>query len=204
MKLIILTFLIMPQLCLQIIHLPHRTDRRELLQKEMQRQHVTNFRIWEGIRDPECSHRGISRAHKQIIAWAVAKQLPHVLIAEDDILFSAPGALDYFLTKVPADFDLYLGGIIWGNIQRDNTVDDFSGTTLYLVNERFYPTLLRLPEDIDYDRAMAGLGKFIVCQPMIVSQQSGYSDHYERAVTFSPMADPEKWFTGETHPCRSK
>lgn len=120
---------------------------------------------------------GISKAHKQIIAWAAAHGRPQVLIAEYDVLFSAVGALDYFLANIPPDFDLYLGGIIWGNVKSKDIVDDFAGPTLYLVNERFYATLLNLREDIDYDRAMAGLGRFVVCNPMVVCQLDGYSDH---------------------------
>jgi hypothetical protein len=53
------------------------------LQQELQRQQVDDFRIWEGIRDPECPQRGIWKAHKQIIAWAAAHRCPQVLIAED-------------------------------------------------------------------------------------------------------------------------
>jgi hypothetical protein len=145
----------------------------ELLQHELEAQQVTDYRIWAGIRDYECPQRGISKAHKQIIAWAKSGGLPAVLIAEDDIAFSGPGALDYFLNEQPSDFDLYLGGIVWGDIQSDHTVDDFAGTTLYLAYQRFYPTLLDLPEDKDYDRALAGRGKFVVCSPLVASQHSG-------------------------------
>jgi|HubBroStandDraft_5_1064220.scaffolds.fasta_scaffold17127_4 hypothetical protein len=181
--------------CLHIIHLPERTDRWELLQHELEAQQVTDYRIWAGIRDYECPQRGISKAHKQIIAWAKSGGLPAVLIAEDDIAFSGPGALDYFLNEQPSDFDLYLGGIVWGDIQSDHTVDDFAGTTLYLACQRFYPTLLDLPEDKDYDRALAGRGKFVVCSPLVASQHSGFSDHHNRLVSFKPA---------ETLPYRSK
>jgi hypothetical protein len=167
-----------------------------LLQHELQRQQVTEFRIWDGIRDPECTKRGICKAHKQIVAWARSCRLPEVLIAEDDVWFSAGGALDYFLQQQPADFDLFLGGIIWGHIKSDNTVEDFSGSMLYLAKERFYNTILDLPEDKDYDRSMAGLGKFVVCHPMVACQQAGYSDHHGREVDFQPMIRQLKWFTG--------
>jgi hypothetical protein len=136
-----------------------------------------------------------SKAHKQIIAWAKSRRLPTVLVAEDDIAFSTPGALAYFLKHQPADFDLFLGGIIWGEIKSDNTVQDFAGATLYLASERFYPTLLDLPEDKDFDRGLAGLGTFVVCNPLVACQHSGYSDHYYRVVNFNP---------GESPPFRSK
>ncbi len=181
--------------CLHIIHLPERTDRWKQLQQELEAQQVTDYRIWAGIRDYMCPQRGTSKAHKQIIAWAKSCRLPGVLIAEDDIAFSVAGALDYFLREQPAEFDLYLGGIIWGNIGSDYTARDFAGATLYLASEQFYTTLLDLPEDCDFDRALAGRGKFVVCNPLVASQHSGYSDHYNRVVNFKPA---------ETLPVRSK
>jgi hypothetical protein len=181
---------------LNIIHLRDRTDRWELLQQELQEQQVNSFRIWDGIRDLECPQRGISKAHKQIVAWAKYQGLPQIVIAEDDIWFSAPGALDYFLDHQPADFDLFLGGIIWGDIKSDNTVADFSGNTLYVARESFYDTILNLPEDKDIDRAMAGLGKFVVCSPMVACQQAGYSDHHDRQVNFDMTIRQNNWFTG--------
>jgi hypothetical protein len=182
--------------CLHIIHLPHRTDRWELLQKQLQQQSVRHYRIWDGIRDQESPKRGISKAHKQIVEWAKYQQLPYVLIAEDDIWFSAPGALDYFLIHQPADFDLYVGGIIWGDVLPDNTVSDFAGSTLYIASDRFYDAILDLPEDKDYDRAMAGLGKFVVCCPMVAFQHTGYSDNHQRDCDFNPVIRQNKWFTG--------
>jgi hypothetical protein len=182
--------------CLHIIHLRDRTDRWELLQRELQVQQANLFRIWEGIRDPEYPQRGISKAHKQIVAWAKQQHLPQVVVAEDDIWFSAPGALNYFLDHQPTDFDLFLGGIIWGDIKSDNTVADFSGNTLYVAKERFYDTILNLAEDKDMDRAMAGLGKFVVCNPMVACQQSGFSDHHNRHVNFDAVIRQNNWFTG--------
>lgn len=186
----------MKSACLHIIHLSHRKDRLELLQQGLREQRVTDFRIWDGIQDPESTRRGISKAHKQIIAWAKANQLSSVLIAEDDVWFSALGALDYFLNQQPADFDLFLGGIIWGEIKCDHTVEDFAGAMLYLANARFYDTILTLPEDKDYDRAMAGRGKFVVCHPMVASEHVGFSDHHQRETHFRQMIPDAHWFTG--------
>ena len=126
---------------LNIIHLPHRADRMNLLQNELTSQHIRDYKIWDGIVDREKTCRGISRSHKQIVADAKAKGTPEVLIAEDDIHFTAAGAYNFFMSKIPPEYDIYLGGIIWGKINSDNRVDDFSGTTLYLVHQRFYDIL---------------------------------------------------------------
>jgi hypothetical protein len=77
-----------------------------------------------------------------------------------------------------------------------NTVADFSGNTLYLARESFYATILNLPEDKDFDRAMAGLGKFVVCSPMVACQHAGYSDHHDRQVNFDAVIRQNNWFTG--------
>ena len=114
---------------LNIIHLPYRADRLELLTSELAAQDLKAC-IWPGILSPEDPKKGISRAHKQIVSWAMQQQLSSVMIAEDDIRFTAPGAFDHFIKARPADFDLYLGGIYYGKIREDNTVEDFAGTML--------------------------------------------------------------------------
>lgn len=93
--------------------------------------------------------------------YAKHEHLKEVLIAEDDIHFSATGALNFYLKNRPIDYDIYLGGITWRKIKEDNTVNDFSGTVLYMVNENFYDILLALPEVKDFDRALAGKGNLL-------------------------------------------
>lgn len=190
----------MPAACLNIIHLPHRRDRFYCLQKELSEQQITNVKIWNRIPDKELPCRGISRAHKQIVSWAKQNKLEEVWIAEDDIEFSAPGAFDYFVSQKPDDFDIYLGGIIWGTIQEDHTVKDFAGATLYVASDRFYDTILNLPEDRDFDRAMAGMGKFIICEPMVACQHDGYSDNSRENMDFGPCRRRAKWFKQQIFP----
>ena len=172
---------------IHIIHLPHRNDRYKLLLKELESQHIKDFRIWEGIVDTEIISRGISRAHKQIVRHAKALQLPDVLIAEDDLHFTAPGAFQYFLDNKPVDYDIYLGGITWGWIGENNEVNDFSGITLYMVNENFFDRFLSIPADKDLDRQLRHKGKFIVCNPMVVIQHDGFSDNHKRYFSFKAI-----------------
>lgn len=171
---------------LHIIHLAHRKDRFDILKRELYSQGITDYKIWEGIIDPEIACRGISKAHKQIIRYAKEENLPEVLIAEDDIHFCSPSSFSFFLSKKPLTYDLYLGGIIWGKLNEGGIVDDFSGTTLYFANNKFYDPILSLPEEKDYDRALAKKGKFIVCNPMVVVQHNGYSDNQKRYINFEP------------------
>lgn len=175
---------------LNIIHLPHRTDRMELLMKELEGQGITNYQIWDGIIDREHAPRGISQAHKQIVRAAKAEGLPQVLIGEDDMHFTDKGAFEYFLNNQPQKFDIFLGGIYYGIIGLEHLVTDFSGLTLYIVRERYYDTFLELDEKKNIDRAMAKTGRFVVCHPFVVTQHNTFSDNIKKEVNY------DSWLVG--------
>lgn len=152
----------------------HMDMRYASLQKEIQTQGLS-VRYWPAIKDPlNRTFVGIGEAHKQIVRWAMLNNLPEVCIMEDDCSFFAPGAWEYFLSQKPEDFDIYLGGVFHG-LNEDNTTFDWCGMTLYIVNQRFYQTFLSVPQVNHIDRALAGKGKYIVCDPMVCTQKSGYS-----------------------------
>lgn len=169
---------------INIIHLKKRIDRLELLQNELKLQNITDLKIWEGIANQETTIKNISLAHKQIVQYAKAIKLPSILIAEDDIKFTDIGAFDFYLKNIPNDFDLYLGGIIWGHTENDNSVKDFSGTMLYMIHERFYDTFLSVDEHYHIDRGLKNKGRFIVCNPMIAVQHNGFSDNSKRKMIY--------------------
>jgi hypothetical protein len=185
---------------LNIIHLPHRTDRFELLQKELASQGITDYQIWNGIMDAELPARGISRAHKQIVRDAADKGLPEVLIGEDDLHFTGRGAFDFYLNHKPRNFDLYLGGIYHGDIDRDGITRDFSGLTLYMVSSRYYQKFLDSAEDKHIDRFQTNRGRFVVCQPCIVQQHDGFSDNVKKTVEYGSFLKGKTFFTGEGNP----
>jgi hypothetical protein len=176
---------------LNIIDLPHRIDRLELLNRELQEQQIVDYKIWAGIIDSELPCRGISKAHKVIIKFAKKENLSEILIAEDDIHFTSSGAFKYFLDNKPQDYDLYLGGINWGKINEDNSVNDFSGNTFYMVNNKFYETILSPPEEKDFDRIVANRGKFFVCNPMVAIQHNGFSDN-QKNILISDLTQDDK------------
>ena len=162
---------------LNIIHLKYRKDRLINLVKELDNQLITEYLIWDGVLDLENPSRGISKAHKQIVQLAQKNNSPAVLIAEDDIKFTAKGAFKYYLRSEPIDYDLYLGGIYYGNIKSDNSVDDFSGLTLYMIKSKFYDTFLSIPENLPLDRGLCKKGFYQVCIPFVAIQYDGYSDN---------------------------
>jgi hypothetical protein len=179
---------------LNIIHLSNRVDRWDLLQKELQQQNIIEYKIWNGIVDPILILRGISKAHKQIIKDAKEKNLPEVLIGEDDLYFTAKDAFQFFMDNKPSDYDIYLSGVLYGRIKSDNTIADFSGATLYMVSERFYETFLSVPENIHIDRALRNMGKFVVCNPFVVIQHNGFSDNKKQYCNYEPLLKNRKLF----------
>ncbi|MGB3946340.1 MAG: hypothetical protein WBM13_00025 [Bacteroidia bacterium] len=165
------------------------------LQKELQEQGISEFQIWNGIIDSEITERGISKAHKQIIQYAKDNCLPEVLIGEDDLHFTGKNAFKFFLANVPSDYDIYLGGIYYGRLKSDNTVEDFSGLTLYMVNERFYDTFLSVSENVHLDRALRNKGRFVVCNPLVVVQHNGFSDNVKEEVNYDSFLIERKLFS---------
>jgi len=107
---------------LQIINLKHRSDRLHLLKQELAIQEITNYKIWEGVLDTQGPKVGIAKAHKQIVKWAKKLNLESIVIAEDDIIFTDIGAYSYFIKQTPKEYDLYLGGIYYGYIKHDHSV----------------------------------------------------------------------------------
>lgn len=164
---------------LNIIHLPEREDRYAKLQKELQRQGIEDYKIWPGIRS-NFSFNGIREAHQNIVRDAKHRNIPFVIIAEDDIMFLGEGAYDYFTRNIPHvdHFDVYLGGIMWGDILPDNTLQGgwFTGFTLYVMSNKFYDTFLSIRGVGHIDALLRGKGKYFVCNPMVVSQHGGLSD----------------------------
>lgn len=158
-----------------VIHLSERTDRYELALREAD-EHGLTLIFHDGIRAVPAKV-GINLAHKKVIQHAKDNNLPEVCAAEDDFHVLGKGAVEYFVNNKPSDYDLYLASVYFGHIRPDNTVNEFCGLTFYYCHRRFYDTFLSLPRDKSIDRAMKGLGKFVVCQPFVVIQHETPSDN---------------------------
>lgn len=158
-----------------VINLKNRVDRLEHFKVQAAEQGF-EYKIWEGI--PHFKpFVGIAKAHKRVVQHAKDNNLPYIIICEDDINFSDKGAFDYFISKMPTDFDLFIGVIYHGHIRPDNTVLEFSSLILYIIHSRFYDTFLSVPEKSNIDRELKLLGKFVVCNPFVCKQTGGYSDN---------------------------
>ena len=181
---------------INIIHLSNRIDREKSFCKELYEQNISDYKIWEGISDAKIPYRGISKAHKQIVKHAQDNSLQEILIAEDDLKFTSTGSFEFFLKNKPKDFDIYLGGIYFGDLNIDNTVSDFSGLTFYIINQRFFETFLSIGEDDNIDRGLKNKGKFVVCNPFVVIQCNGFSDNMKRYCNYDSYLMGRKLFKG--------
>jgi hypothetical protein len=170
------------------INLEHREDRRASFNKEAFIQGFTP-KFWNGIYDRRNPKRGICQSHKKIIKFAKEEKLDKIIIAEDDCKFTDKGAFDYYIQKMPVDFDLYLGMVYVAGMKGNLITNGMSGShTLYTVHERFYDYYLSIPDDTHVDRYLGGVAfqhKYLVCFPMVCTQTNGmYSDNLKRSMTY--------------------
>ncbi len=185
------------KMTINIIHLSTRFDREKSFKKELKEQGIFDYKIWEGIVDPNIPVRGISKAHKQIVRYGRDNLFQEILIAEDDLRFTSKGSFEFYLKNKPKDFDIYLSGIYFGELNPDNVVKDFSGLTFYIINQRFFDIFLSMPENVNLDRSLKNKGKFIVCNPFTVIQYNGFSDNVKRDCNYDGYLKGRKLFQSE-------
>lgn len=177
---------------LNIIHKPERTDRYAKLMNELSNQNISDYRFWDGIH-AETVQKGVNLAHKQIVRYAKEMQLSKVLISEDDLKFTDNGAFEYYLNNEPNNYDLYLASIFLGKIV-NGIAERFTALTLYMVAERFYDTFLSTPDHLHIDHALAGLGRYVVCEPFICTQHNGHSDNTGKYQNYDILFENRKLY----------
>lgn len=155
-------------------------------------------RFWEGVHE-KIAKTGISKAFKKVIRWAKENNLPEVIIAEDDMVFTSPGAWEYFLSNKPEDFDIYSAGIYSGMIEGNRIINGYSGQTLIIVRERMYDLILSADESGDLDRWLGSYcmeKQYIVCLPFVCKQLGGYSDNHRREVGYDAYHAEWEYYDG--------
>ncbi len=159
-----------------VIHLPEAEHRLHNLMKQVHEQKF-DVVLETAFKHLEFPFMNVNASHKAIVRNAFHEDLPMVLIMEDDVCFSAPGAFDYFIQNIPEDFDVYLSSVYNGEIDPvTNTVQDFAGMHCYIVHSRFYLDFLNVSDNAHIDRALAAArGKYVVCNPFVAYQMDGYS-----------------------------
>jgi len=198
------------------INLDSRPDRKQHLEKQMNIIGI-NAERFKAIKLPNGAV-GCSMSHLKLLETAKANNWPHILIVEDDILFTNPPLfiqqLNTFLAN-HKDFDVVL--ISGNNVppfkEIDSTcvqVSQCQTTTGYLVQNHYYDTLIhnyregihklvKEPHNhkiyaIDkYWFTLQKVDKWYLIIPLTVTQREDYSDIEKRPTNYSrAMLDLDK------------
>lgn len=179
------------------INIWSREDRLLSISKQAKQQGFA-IKFYEGIKEMQ-AFKGISKAHKHIVQDAKEIGLEKVIICEDDCVFSAPNAFDYYLSKMPEDFDLYMGMIYAGEIKEGRIMNGFSGLTLYTVHNRFYEKFLAVNPNDHLDRHLGNTAfknKYYVCEPFVCYQSGGFSDNCRQNMNYKVYHDKMNFYVG--------
>ena len=139
------------------INLEHRTDKKELMEKELENMNwLEKTTRFPGVYH-EKTYYGCSMAHLNALKYAKSQQFANVLIFEDDFEFLESKetveshVTEFFRTHTNADFDVLFFSYFVEEGQ--DTSFDFLGkaisartTSGYLVSSHYYDTLIDLFE----------------------------------------------------------
>ena len=183
-------------LIVNCINLYNREDRLLSISKQAKNQGFA-IKFWEGIKE-NVILRGVNKAHRQIVQDAKDKGLEYVIIMEDDCVFSSPNAFNYYLSKMPETFDIYLGMVYAGEIKEGRIVNGFSGLTLYTVHKNFYDEFLAANPNDHLDRFLGNTAyknKYYICEPFVCYQSGGFSDNRRENMNYKVYHDQMKFYT---------
>lgn len=198
------------------INLETRPDRKEHVEKQMELIGIKATRF-NAIRLKNGA-LGCSMSHLKILENAKKNNLEHVLIVEDDILFTTPiiftNQLNKFLSNHPK-FDVVL--VAGNNMPPYTEIDDTciqikqcQTTTGYLVQNHYFDTLIanyregiqklmnepQKPGLYAIDKYWFSLqqkDKWYLITPLTVTQREDYSDIEKRTTDYSrAMLDIDK------------
>jgi len=167
----------------QLIHDSRRLDRAEMI-KEQERVNGLKCILWPArfFDAPNGYILGPWAAHKQIVRWAKEQNLPYVWICEDDVKFTHPKAIDYFLSQIPQDnhTNIFLGGV-WRSKWIAGELKTWSGIHCYVMFSKFYDKFLAAPEEKPVDiwiaewHAIYGGNRISTCKPLVAFCYDGIS-----------------------------
>lgn len=170
----------------------HSEDYGRLLGEFIQ-QGITKFMFWEAIVLKDSVVKSISQSHKMIVQWAKDNDMDMVVIGEQDLMFTAPDAWDYYLKQMPQSFDIYLGCTYVPPIS-NNTLCGFH---LYTISKKYYDTFLSADESKHIDTAISDIGgDFKFCYPFPALQRPGFSANNKAEVNYNSILQPKDIYKG--------
>lgn len=180
-----------------VIHNIHNIQRKESFLQEMAYQGLQqkDYTIMPAVMHRGKACTGISRSHKKCVQIAKEKNMPYVIIIEDDIMFLHKESLIKFQkyrSELPPDWEIYLGGIYDGTPipigeHIAQVQDKISGMHLYMVHQGFYDKFLQADEaaNIDWWLSTEAKAKMYLSYPMLGLQHEFYSDNAKNISTYN-------------------
>lgn len=179
--------------CLNLIYDNRHSEDYGRLLGEFIQQGITKFMFWEAIVLPDSVVKSISQSHKMIVQWAKDNNMDMVVIGEQDLMFTAPDAWDYYLKQMPQSFDVYLGCSYVPPIS--NNI--LCGFHLYTVHKNYYDKFLSVDEDKHIDTAVSDMGgDFKFCYPFPALQRPGFSANNKAIVDYNKILEPKDIYKG--------
>ena len=190
------------------INLESRTDRKEHVEKELQKLGINNINRFNAIK-MENGALGCSMSHLKCLQLAKEKDYEYIFICEDDILFLNPELFLMQLNKFLSTSRIWDVILVAGNnmipyIPIDNTcikVSNCQTTTGYIVKREYYDKLInnykegiekqiKEPNKPDYkiDKYWFKLQRddnWFLITPLSVIQREDYSDIEKKVTNFS-------------------
>ena len=199
------------------INLTERADRRAQVEQQLSKVGLPNFNRFNAIKLPNGA-LGCSMSHLKCLQLAKERNLDHILIVEDDIIFLNPGIfigqVNKFLQN-NKEWDVLL--IAGNNVPPYRVVDETcvqvswcQTTTGYLIRNQYYDTLIaNIKEGINMlirepkNKIMYAIDKYwlslqkkdmwLLLVPLTVSQREGYSNIENCVTNFTKiMVDLDK------------
>ena len=159
-------------------------------------QEIVNYKFWDAIIYTDSVIKSINASHKMIVRAAKDNKEIECVVAEQDLEFSSPNSLKYFLENKPQTFDVYIGGSYLIDDRNEYKaplvkVNEWIGNHFYIISEKYYDKFLALPDDHHIDIVQKGLGDFYLCYPMVALQRPGFSANNHADVNYNLLLREE-------------
>jgi len=186
------------------INLDSRKDRWEQVTTDFKRlsniMDITINRI-SAVAIPENPQNGVSKSVKNIITMAKEKDLPYVLIMEDDLFVIDANKVMQCLNNAPDKWDILSGGVYYFCKNKEYNEDwmqltDFCGMHFIIINKSVYDTILNMHINGSHiDRTLGSLVlnntlQMFVMYPMPCQQRSSFSNLRGRVVNDNTLKLP--------------
>jgi FkbM family methyltransferase len=191
------------------INLEHRTDRKELIEKELSIFSSKKVVRFNAIKEDN-GHIGASKSHIEVLKLAIKNNWENVLVVEDDATWhNLENGYPIFEKLIKENYDVILFGFGECNyiINENYKLSKAISATAYLIKNHYYATLLQnFEESLEklivnpswYNCIDQGWHKLMASDnwygiyPVILYQRDGYSDIEKRFREVSGIIKPKQ------------